>query len=394
MENIMNSESEIIRNTQQPNWPDLVAVEDIRSELFGNEPLSRPEDVHLLTEILSDVNISRSFVLQAGPCAESFSNTAEFTLDLISLIFEMSDIIQNRTGVTVTKIGRIAGQYCKPRSLLFETQDGFTLPSFRGDIVNDHTFSELARTPDPSRMLRAYEHARSNIELIESETKELKLFTSHETLLLDYESALIRLDGKRNLYGSSAHMLWIGDRTRHINSPHVEFCKGIVNPIGVKVGPNISTGDILSLCEILNPNRVAGRLSFIVRMGKDIIKAKLPPIMDIVNDIDHPVIWISDPMHGNTITTDSGKKTRRFEDITTELQEYFRICEITGTNPGGVHLEITGEDVTECLGGNGPATSSELDRNYTTTCDPRLNPAQSIELAAFISGLISIHCEL
>jgi 3-deoxy-7-phosphoheptulonate synthase len=334
------------------------------------------------------------------------------------------------------KIGRIAGQFAKPRSSPTETREGVELPTFRGDMVNDFAFTEASRTPDPTRLLRGYHQSASTLNLLRAFTKggyadlaqvhawnqdfvtaspegrryeslaaeieralrfmaacgidldaELRLhqvdcYTSHEALLLDYEEALTRQDSLTDdWYDCSAHLLWIGDRTRALDGAHVEFLAGVQNPVGVKLGPTTDADEVVALCKRLNPDAQPGKLMLISRMGHELVDQHLPPLIEAVRDSGHPVVWACDPMHGNTFTHSSGVKTRRFDDVMSELRGFFNACHAAGVWPGGVHVELTGENVTECLGGTDEILGDHLDQRYETMCDPRLNARQSLDLA-------------
>ncbi len=355
----------------------------------------------------------------------------------------MAIVLTYFTGVPVIKVGRIAGQFAKPRSNSTETVDGVELPSFRGHIVNNIEFSADERVPDPQRLLTAYNRASSTLNLLRAFTKggfadishvhqwnrefvadspsgqryealadeieravkfmeacgitsetlaelrQVDFFTSHEALLLDYEEALTREDSLTGeWYDCSAHMLWIGERTRQTDGAHVEFLRGVKNPIGCKIGPNATAEEVLEICESLNPERIPGRLTLIVRMGAEKIHDKFPPILQAVKGSGHPVVWVCDPMHANTFTAEGGRKTRHFEDVLTEVSGFFAVHRSEGTHPGGVHLELTGDDVTECLGGGAEVVDSDLDERYETMCDPRLNGSQSIDLAFRVAELL------
>jgi 3-deoxy-7-phosphoheptulonate synthase len=355
----------------------------------------------------------------------------------------MAVVLTYYTGVPVVKVGRIAGQFAKPRSSDTETIDGVELPSFRGHIVNDIGFTAGERAADPDRLLTAYNRAAATLNLLRAFTKggyadlarvhqwnrefvagspagqryeaiageieravqfmsacgissetltdlrQVDFYTSHEALLLDYEEALTRSDSLTgNWVDCSAHMLWIGERTRQLDGAHVEFLRGVANPLGCKIGPTATTGDVLALCETLNPTRTPGRLTLITRMGATKVVDGLPPLLAAVADAGHPVVWVCDPMHGNTFTADDGRKTRHFEDVLAEVSGFFAAHRFTGTHPGGVHLELTGDDVTECLGGGAEVVTADLGSRYETMCDPRLNGSQSVDLAFRVAELL------
>ncbi len=421
---------------QQPDWPtdELPAVLE---ELKNVPPLVFAGEARSLTEALAAASAGRAFVLQAGDCAEAFSAfSANAIRDKLKIILQMSVVLTYGSGVPTVKIGRIAGQFAKPRSSATEIRDGVELPSFRGDIVNDIGFTAEDRRADPQRLMRGYHQAAATLNLLRAFTKggyadlaqvhawnqdfvtsspegrryenlaaeieralrfmaacgidlkrELQLhqvdcYTSHEALLLDYEQALTRRDSiTDDWYDCSAHLLWIGDRTRALDGAHVEFLAGVQNPIGVKLGPSTVPDEVVALCKRLNPDLRPGRLMLISRMGKDLVSERLPAIIDAVTDAGHPVVWACDPMHGNTFTHSSGVKTRRFDDVMSELRSFFSTCHASGVWPGGVHVELTGDNVTECLGGTDEILGDHLEQRYETMCDPRLNARQSLDLA-------------
>ena len=421
---------------QQPDWPDDAAHEAIIKEIGNLPPLVFAGEARDLTESLAAVSRGEAFLLQAGDCAESFDTSADSIRDRLRVILQMSVVLTYFTGVPVVKVGRIAGQFAKPRSNSTETVDGVELPSFRGHIVNDVGFTEGERTADPTRLLTAYNRAAATLNLLRAFTKggfadlsrvhqwnrefiatspagqryedlaaeidravqfmracgvtserlselsQVDFFTSHEALLLGYEEALTRRDSLTGgWYDCSAHMLWIGDRTRQLDGAHVEFLRGVHNPLGCKVGSSATGDEVLALCEALNPDRVPGRLTLITRMGATKIVDTLPLLLEAVRDAGHPVVWVCDPMHGNTFTADDGHKTRHFDDVLAEVSGFFAAHRFVGTNPGGVHLELTGDDVTECLGGGADVHAADLENRYETMCDPRLNGMQSVDLA-------------
>jgi 3-deoxy-7-phosphoheptulonate synthase len=390
------------------------------------------------------VSEGKAFLLQAGDCAESFEDfSADAIRDKLKVILQMAVVLTYGSGVPVLKVGRIAGQFAKPRSSPTERVGDLELPVFRGHIVNDDVPIPAARVPDPNRMLTAYQQSCSTLNLLRAFTKggfadlshvhawnqefvaassegrryeaiaeeidralrfmkacgvdlsadspihQVDLFTSHESLLLDYEEALTRQDSLTGKwYDCSAHFLWVGERTRQLDGAHVEFASGICNPIGLKLGPNVEPSDVVRLCERLNPERERGRLTLIARMGVHEVRRALPPVVRAVTEAEHPVTWSCDPMHGNTFASDSGKKTRHFDDVIGEIQGYFEVHRALGTWPGGVHVELTGDDVTECLGGIGDILDEQLPLRYTTTCDPRLNAGQAIDLAFRVAELL------
>lgn len=428
---------------QQPEWPDLASLAAVEEQLSALPPLVFAGEARSLTGALGAVAQGEAFLLQAGDCAESFADfRADAIRDKLKVILQMAVTLTYASGVPVVKVGRIAGQFAKPRSSSTETQGDVTLPTFRGHLVNSEVFTEQARRPDPKRLLQAYQHSVATLNLLRAFTKggfaalhhvhawnmsfvkdspageayehvaqeieralrfmsacgidltadgnldEVDFYTSHEALLLPYEEALTRQDSlSGDWIDTSAHMLWIGDRTRQLNGAHVEFLRGVLNPIGVKVGPGIDLGELESLCDTLNPDRIPGRLTLICRFGADKIEDKLPAILERVGSSGHPVVWTSDPMHGNTFSA-GGIKTRSFSAIVQELQTFFAICRANTVWPGGVHLELTGENVTECLGGGDAIGEVDLQRRYESICDPRLNASQAIDLAFSVAELL------
>ena len=429
---------------QQPDWPDPAALEAALDELRRQPPLVFAGEARDLTEVLGEVAEGRGFVLHAGDCAESFEAfSADAIRDKLKVILQMAIALTYGSGVPTVKLGRIAGQFAKPRSSPSEVRDGVELPSFRGDMVNDLAFEADARVPDPGRLLRAYHQSASTLNLLRAFTKggfadlsrvhqwnqqfvatsregrryellaaeidralrfmaacgidleaELQLrqvdfYTSHEALVLGYEEALTRCDSLTgDWYDCSAHLLWIGDRTRQLDGAHVDFLAGVENPVGVKLGPSTTPDDAVALCEALNPRRRPGRLMLVSRMGADRIEEHLPPLLDAVAATGHPVVWACDPMHGNTFAHSSGYKTRHFDDVMREIRSFFGLCGSAGVWPGGVHVELTGEDVTECLGGSEAVNDDELEKRYETMCDPRLNARQSLDLAFQVAELL------
>jgi 3-deoxy-7-phosphoheptulonate synthase len=422
---------------QQPDWPSEAALEASLDELRVVPPLVFAGEARSLTDALGRAAAGEAFVLQAGDCAESFDVfSANAIRDKLKVILQMAVVLTYGSGVPTVKIGRIAGQFAKPRSSATEARDGVELPSFRGDMVNDFEFDARARQPDPSRLVRAYHQSASTLNLLrafakggfadlsrahawnlefldaspegrryealaaeidralrfmeacgidlDSEAKlhEVDFYTSHEALILGYEEALTRLDSLTDQwYDCSAHLLWIGERTHQLDGAHVEFHSGIENPIGVKLGPGATVDEVLALCEQLNPEHRPGRLTLVSRMGADRVTELLPPLLRAVRDSDHPVLWICDPMHGNTYQHESGYKTRDFDDVMREVHGFFAACDDAGVWPGGVHVELTGDDVTECLGGSHGVLGGDLEQRYESECDPRLNARQSLDLA-------------
>ncbi len=429
---------------QQPAWPDAGEVERVVDELRRMPPLVFAGEARSLKASLANVSAGRGFLLHAGDCAESFADfSADNIRDKLKVILQMSVVLTYSTGVPTVKVGRIAGQFAKPRSSPTETRDGCELPSFFGDVVNDYAFAPEARRPDPARMLRGYNQAASTLNLLRAFTKggfadlnrvhqwnlefiesgregqrynevadgidralqfmaacgidlgaevqlhEVDFYTSHEALLLGYEEALTRRDSLTNdWYDCSAHLLWIGERTRQIEGAHVEFLSGVHNPVAVKLGPSTSPEEAVALCRRLDPAREPGRLVLVSRMGADKVAEKLPPLLRAVARAGHPVVWACDPMHGNTYVHESGYKTRDFDVVLHEVEQFFDACRAAGVWPGGVHIELTGDDVTECLGGGDRLVGEDLERRYETRCDPRLNARQSLDLAFRVCELV------
>jgi 3-deoxy-7-phosphoheptulonate synthase len=429
---------------QQPEWPDLGALEQVVDELRRQPPLVFAGEARSLKSSLARVVEGNGFLLHAGDCAESFAEfSADSIRDKLKVILQMSVVLTYSTGVPTTKIGRIAGQFAKPRSSPVEKRDGQELPSFFGDVVNDYEFDADARLPDPQRLLRGYHQSASTLNLLRAFTKggfadlnrvhqwnldfissaregrryeelaegidralrfmaacgidleaevqlhEVDFYTSHEALLLGYEEALTRRDSLTNdWYDCSAHLLWIGERTRQLDGAHVEFFSGVHNPIGVKLGPSTTPEDAVALCRRLDPAREPGRLVLVSRMGVDRVAEALPPLLRAVKRAGHPVVWTCDPMHGNTFKHESGYKTRDFDVVMTEVERFFIACHGEDVWPGGVHVELTGDDVTECLGGGDDLRGDQLENRYETRCDPRLNARQSLDLAFRVAELV------
>jgi 3-deoxy-7-phosphoheptulonate synthase len=421
---------------QQPEWPDEAALEEALKTLAGYPPLVFAGEARSLQEQLANVSEGRAFLLQAGDCAESFEEfSANNIRDKLKVILQMAVVLMYSSGVPVVKVGRIAGQFAKPRSSATERIDEVELPSFRGDMVNRLAFTQDARVADPERLLTAYHQSASTLNLLRAFTKggfadlarvhawnqefvssssegvryeqiadeidralqfmqacgvdpqryaqlhEVDFWTSHEALILGYEEALTRRDSLTgDWYDCSAHMPWLGERTRRPDGAHVEFLRGIGNPVGAKIGPTATPDDVVALCEALNPERIPGRLTLITRLGADNVAELLPPILRAVTEAGFPVVWACDPMHGNTFSM-NGIKTRHFEDILREIAGFFSAHRAAGTWPGGVHVELTGADVTECLGGAEAVLDTHLRDRYETQCDPRLNARQSLDLA-------------
>jgi 3-deoxy-7-phosphoheptulonate synthase len=429
---------------QQPTWPDASALQQAEKTLAGLPPLVFAGEARGLQRHLAEVAAGKAFVLQAGDCAESFHDfSADSIRDKLKVILQMAVVLTYGSGVPVVKIGRIAGQFAKPRSSDTEMVNGLELPSFRGHIVNDDAPTLEARTPDPARLIAAYHQAASTLNLVrafatggfadlsqvhtwnqqfvassaegkrydqvaaeidramrfmkacgidltaEAALHQVDFYTSHEALVLGYEEALTRKDSLTgDYYDCSAHMVWIGERTRQLEGAHVEFFRGIKNPIGVKIGPTADPGEVVELCRVLNPENAAGRLTLIIRQGADNVAANLPRFIDAVASAEQNVVWISDPMHGNTFTSASGHKTRHLESVLNEVEGFFAIHRAHGTWPGGIHVELTGDDVTECLGGSETIGEGDLSTNYTSMVDPRLNGRQSLDLAFRVAELL------
>ncbi|PHR66966.1 3-deoxy-7-phosphoheptulonate synthase class II [Pseudidiomarina marina] len=426
---------------QQPNYASKTALQQVEQQLKTFPPLVFAEEIRALRGQLGRVSQGHGFLLQGGDCAETFSDfTAPKIRDTFKVILQMAVVLTFAGSCPVTKVARMAGQYAKPRSSDLETVDGVSLPSYRGDIINGADFTAEAREPDPQRMINAYHHSAATLNLlrafaqggladlhkvhkwnmsfveanplkeqylrvaeqIQSALKfmevlginaesnatihETQLFTSHEALLLPYEEALTRTDTLTGLpYDCSAHMVWIGERTRQIDHAHVEFMRGIHNPLGVKIGPTTHPDDVIRLLDVLNPNNEAGRMTLITRMGANTLAEALPAIVRRVKAEGRHVVWSSDPMHGNTVKAENGLKTRNFDSIHQELRQFFAVHQAEGTYPGGVHLEMTGEDVTECTGGAYQISERDLTQRYRTQCDPRLNADQVLELAFLVA---------
>ena len=421
---------------QVPDYPDKQALEAVETRLSTLPPLVFAGEARSLMAALGDVAEGKAFLLQGGDCAESFAEfSANNIRDTFCVFLSMATVLTFAADVPVVKVGRIAGQFAKPRSEDMETRGAQTLPSYRGDIINGEDFSSQARVPDPKRMLEAYFQAAATANLVRAfatggyadlkrarawyldhhhpdlearyrevvdkidegveflrtfqladavrqRTSRVDFYFSHEALLLPYEQALTRKDSiTGDWYATSGHMIWIGDRTRQLDGAHVEFCRGVKNPIGLKCGPSLSEDELLKLIAALNPENKHGRLTLICRFGADKIAQMLPRLIAAVKREGASVVWSCDPMHGNTIKSAVGKKTRVFDRVVNEVQSFFRIHRAEGTHAGGVHLEMTGQDVTECVGGAQAITDEDLSDRYQTACDPRLNASQALELA-------------
>ncbi len=430
---------------QQPNYADAAALAEVESQLKRYPPLVFAEEIRRLQSHLGDVCEGNGFLLQGGDCAESFRDfTAPKIRDTFKVMLQMAIVMTFAGEVPVVKVGRMAGQFAKPRSGDMETIDGVSLPSYRGDIINGLDFNAEAREPDPQRMLTAYHHSAATLNLlrafaqggyadlhkvhkwnmgfinanpmkekyqaiseriqeslrfmevlgITAETHptihETELFTSHEALLLPYEEALTRTDSLTGMpYNCSAHMVWMGERTRQLDHAHIEFFRGINNPVGVKVGPTATEEELMALIDTLNPNNIPGRLTLITRMGADNLANNLPKLIRRVQKEGRNVVWSSDPMHGNTVKANNGYKTRDFAAIIREIRQFFAIHQAEGSYAGGIHLEMTGENVTECTGGAYKISQDDLAERYLTQCDPRLNADQVLELAFLVAESLS-----
>jgi 3-deoxy-7-phosphoheptulonate synthase len=431
---------------QDPKWPDEARLERSLAELRTRPPLVFAGEARKLRASLAAVSEGQAFLLQAGDCAEAFDDhSADAIRDKLKIILQMAVVLTYAAGLPVVKVGRIAGQFAKPRSVEIERIDGRELPAFRGHAVNDSLYEKGARTPDPSRLLRAYNQSAATLNLIRAFTKggfadlrqihvwnqefvaqspegrrydaiatdieralrfmaacgidldvdsklhEVDLYTSHEALLLGFEEALTREDSLTgDWYDCSAHMLWVGERTRQVDGAHAEFLSGIENPVAAKVGPRATPDDVVALCDKLDPGNEPGRLTLIARMGCNIVEEALPPLIRAVTAEGRSVVWVCDPMHGNTFTTPGGIKTRRFADILSEIRNFFATCRHEGAIPGGVHLELTDQDVTECLGGSSEVRDDHLTERYQALCDPRLNARQSLDLAFEIGEMLRL----
>jgi 3-deoxy-7-phosphoheptulonate synthase len=426
---------------QVPTYPDATKLEDMEARLGKYPPLVFAGEARRLKAHLALAAEGKAFVLQGGDCAESFSDfTANIIRDTFRVLLQMAVVLTFGASLPVVKMGRMAGQFAKPRSSDTETQGDITLPSYRGDIVNGPEFTPESRIPNPARMEFGYFQSASTLNLLRAfssggyadlhevhrwnlgfversplaerykdlasridetlsfmaacgmtsattrDLRETDFYISHEALLLPYEQALARVDSTTgDWYGCSAHFLWIGDRTRQAEGAHVEFLRGLQNPLGIKVGPSQEPDDLLRLLDILNPQNEAGRITLISRMGADKVAARLPPLVRAVERSGHKVVWLSDPMHGNTINTSAKVKTRNFDSILQEVRGFFDIHAAEGTWAGGVHVEMTGQDVTECIGGAHRLSEADLSDRYETFCDPRLNAEQSLEMAFLIA---------
>jgi 3-deoxy-7-phosphoheptulonate synthase len=429
---------------QQPTWPDAAAVKEAVAELESFPPLVFAGECDNLKARIAEAAIGNAFWLQGGDCAETFAGaTADSIRNRIKTILQMAAVLQYFSSLPVIKVGRMAGQFAKPRSNDNETRDGVTLPAYRGDAVNDLEFNEKSRTPDPKRLVRVYNTSSATLNLVRAFTqggfadlrqvhtwnrgfaadarfsaryeemaneigraikfmesagvdpesfKSVDFYSSHEALILEYEKALTRIDSRTdNPYDVSAHFVWIGERTRQLDGAHMDFAEKIHNPIGVKLGPKTTPDEALAIIKRLNPKNEPGRLTFITRMGASLIREKLPAIVDAVTKSGAVVLWVCDPMHGNTYEAPSGYKTRKFDDVMDEVRGFFEVHKKLGTHPGGIHIELTGDDVTECVGGGEQISHEDLASRYETACDPRLNHTQSLELAFLVAEMLRDH---
>jgi 3-deoxy-7-phosphoheptulonate synthase len=427
---------------QQPDWPDPDVLADVVAQLRLLPPLVFAGECDQLKDRLGAVARGEAFLLQGGDCAETFADsTADAIRNKIKTLLQMAVVLTYGARVPVVKVGRIAGQFAKPRSADTETRDGVTLPSYRGDAVNGLEFTAEARTPDPTRLLRVYNTSAATLNLVRAftqggladlrqvhswnqgfvrgngayqryeamahdidralafmhacgvdpeEFRTVDLYSSHEALLLDYERALTRVDSRTGLpYDVSGHLVWVGERTRALDGAHVEFAASIRNPVAVKLGPTTTPDEALSLVERLDPTREPGRLTFVSRMGSARVREALPPLVEKVTASGAVVAWVCDPMHGNTVEAPDGRKTRRFDDVIDEVRGFFEVHRALGTHPGGLHMELTGDDVTECVGGSGGLGETDLPMRYQTACDPRLNHQQSLELAFLVAEMLA-----
>ena len=426
---------------QQPPWPDSAELARAIAELRTLPPLVFAGECDILLERLASASRGEAFVLMGGDCAETFeANTADSIRARLQTVLQMSVVLTYAASLPVIKVGRLAGQYFKPRSKVIELRDGIELTSYLGDAVNSMEFTEQARRPDAQRLLRAYNASSAALNLVRAftqggyadlrqvhawnqdfvrdstagqryenlaaeidralsfmqacganpdEFKRVEFFAAHEALSIDYERAMTRIDSRTGLpYDVSGHFLWIGERTRQLDAAHVQFASVIRNPVGVKVGPTASAEDIVEIAERLNPDRIPGRLTLITRMGAGKVRDVLPGIVQKVDASGVPVVWICDPMHGNTREASTGHKTRVFDDIVNEVKGFFEVHRDLGTFPGGIHIELTGDDVTECVGGTDGVLEGNLGDRYETACDPRLNREQSLELAFLVADML------
>ena len=415
---------------QQPQWPDAVAVQAASDEIATLPPLIFAGEVDVLRERLASAARGQAFLLQGGDCAETFAGaTADAIRNRVKTVLQMAVVLTYGASMPIIKMGRMAGQFAKPRSSDTETRGDVTLPAYRGDIVNGFDFTPESRAADPRRLVQGYHTAASTLNLVRAftqggfadlrevhrwnqgfarnpanfryellardidraikfmeaagadfdELKRVEFYTSHEALLMDYERPMTRIDSRNGTpINTSAHFLWIGERTRDLDDAHVDYMSRVRNPIGVKLGPATSANTMLRLIDKLDPNREPGRLTFITRMGAGKVRDALPPLLEAIQAADANPLWVCDPMHGNGLTTPNGYKTRRFDDVVDEVKGFFEAHRSVGTHPGGIHIELTGDDVTECLGGSEAIDEADLATRYESLCDPRLNHMQSL----------------
>jgi 3-deoxy-7-phosphoheptulonate synthase len=429
---------------QQPNWPggkDGALLAKAVADLKALPPLVFAGECDDLKAKIAEAAAGRAFWLQGGDCAETFASaTADSIRNRIKTILQMAAVLQYYSSLPVIKVGRMAGQFAKPRSNDMETRGDVTLPAYRGDAVNDIEFTESSRTPDPQRLVRVYNTSAATLNLVRAFTrggfadlrqvhewnkgfirdsqfgekyeqmateigralafmasagvdpeqfKAVDFYASHEALIIEYEKALTRIDSRTQLpYDVSGHFIWIGERTRQLDGAHVDFASKVRNPIGVKLGPKSTVEDALALIAKLNPDNEPGRITFITRMGAKTVREALPALVDGVTKSGASVLWVCDPMHGNTFESKNGYKTRNFEDVLDEVRGFFEVHKKLGTHPGGIHIELTGDDVTECLGGGDKVSEKDLESRYETACDPRLNHSQSLELSFLVAEML------
>ncbi len=428
---------------QQPNWPDQAALADVVERLAVLPPLVFAGECDVLKARLGEVARGEAFLLQGGDCAETFADShVDAIRNKIKTLLQMAVVLTYGARVPVVKVGRLAGQFAKPRSADTETQGDVTLPAYRGDAVNGLAFDVVSRTPDPARLLQVYNTSAATLNLVRAFTqggfadlrqvhawnqgflganaayqryelmardidralsfmmacgvepeafRTVDLYSSHEALILDYERAMTRIDSRTGTpYDVSGHFVWVGERTRDLGGAHIDFASRIRNPIGVKLGPTTTPDDALALVDKLDPDGEPGRLTFVTRMGAEHVRRALPPIVEKVTASGAVVAWVCDPMHGNTFEAPDGHKTRRFDDVVEEVRGFFEVHRALGTHPGGLHMELTGDDVTECLGGSGGIAELDLPMRYQTACDPRLNHQQSLELAFLVAEMLAV----
>jgi 3-deoxy-7-phosphoheptulonate synthase len=427
---------------QQPQWPDAAAVAAASAEIAGLPPLIFAGEVDILRDRLARAARGDSFLLQGGDCAETFAGaTADQIRNRLKTLLQMAVVLTYGASMPIVKMGRMAGQFAKPRSSDTETRGDVTLPAYRGDIVNGYPFTPESREADPRRLVQGYHTSASTLNLIRAftqggfadlrevhswnkgfatnpanqryaslaseidravkfmeaagadfdELKRVEFYTSHEGLLMDYERPMTRIDSRNGTpVNTSAHFLWIGERTRGLDDAHVDYFSRIRNPLGVKLGPSTTADDMERLIDKLDPDREPGRLTFITRMGAGKVRDALPPLLDAIKTFDATPLWVTDPMHGNGLTTPTGYKTRRFDDVVDEVRGFFESHRAAGTHPGGIHVELTGDDVTECLGGSEQIDEATLATKYESLCDPRLNHMQSLELAFLVAEELTI----